>query len=193
MRLSTSPPLAALPASREATTDEALLVRRLLARDEQAMRLVHARYAKHLLAVVLRLVRDEALAQDVLQEAMLKVWLGIASYNATRGRLLTWMARVCSNHAVDVLRSRRHQFHRQNRSLDEADAKRVAAPAAFQPEHIGVRELTGQLKPRQREIIDLLYFGGCTQAEAAKELGIPLATVKTRVRAALLVLGNLTR
>ncbi|WP_083322595.1 RNA polymerase sigma factor [Hymenobacter lapidarius] len=183
------------PASmlRETAPDEALLLQRLLARDEQALRLLHARYAKNLLGVVLRLVRDEALAQDVLQEAWLKVWLHIDSYDAERGRLFTWLARVCSNHAVDVLRSPRYRFHHQNRSLEVAGAERVPAPASFKPEHIGVRELAGQLKPRQREVIDLLYFGGCTHVEAAEELGIPLATVKTRARAALLVLATLAR
>jgi RNA polymerase sigma factor (sigma-70 family) len=178
---------------RETAPDESLLIARLLARDEQALRLLHARYAKNLLAVVLRLVRDEALAQDVLQEAWLKVWLHIDSYDAERGRLFTWLARVCSNHAVDVLRSPRYRFHRQNQSLEGAGAARVPAPASFQPEHIGVRELAGQLKPRQREVIDLLYFGGCTQVEAAEELGIPLATVKTRARAAIQALAGLAR
>ena len=181
------------PASREASPDETLLVARLLARDEQALRLLHARYAKSLLAVVVRLVRDEALAQDVLQEAWLKVWLHFASYDAGRGRLFTWLARVCSNHAVDVMRSPRYRFHRQNRSLEVVDAAQVSAPASFQPEHIGVRELAGQLKPRQREVIDLLYFGGCTQVEAAEELGVPLATVKTRARAAVQALAVLAR
>ena len=180
-----------VPAPREAAPDEALLIERLLARDEQALRLLHAQYAKSLLAVVLRLVRDEALAQDVLQEAWLKVWLSFASYDAGRGRLFTWLARVCSNHAVDVMRSPRYRFHRQNRSLEVAGAALVPAPASFKPEHIGVRELAGQLKPRQREVIDLLYFGGCTQVEAAEELGIPLATVKTRARAAIQALAIL--
>lgn len=193
MKLLLAPPVCSAPASRKAITDEALLIQRLVARDEQALRLLYARYAKSLLALISRLVRDEALAQDVLQEAWLKVWLSIASYDAARGRLFTWMARVCSNHAIDVLRSQRYQFHHQNQSLEVAGAERVPAPVSFKPEHIGVRELTGQLKPRQREVIDLLYFGGCTQAEAAEELGIPLATVKTRARAALLVLANLVR
>jgi RNA polymerase sigma factor (sigma-70 family) len=180
-------------ASREATTDEALLIQRLLARDEQALRLVQARYAKNLLSLIVRLVRDEALAQDVLQEAWLKVWLSIASYDPERGRLFTWMARVCSNHAVDVLRSPRHRFHQRNVPLEYVAVSQTPAPAAFNPEHIGVRELTHRLKPRQREVIDLLYFGGCTQVEAAQELGIPLATVKTRARAALVVLAGLAR
>ena len=169
------------------------MVLRLLARDEQALRLLQTRYAKNLQSLILRLVRDEALAQDVLQEAWLKVWFSIASYDPERGRLFTWMARVCSNHAVDVMRSPRYRFHRQNVPLEGVAASQAPAPAAFNPEHIGLRELTQQLKPRQQEVIDLLYFGGCTQVEAAQELGIPLSTVKTRARAALVVLAGLAR
>ena len=69
----------------------------------------------------------------------------------------------------------------------------MPAALTFRPEHIGVRELTLQLKPRQREVIDLLYFGGCTPTETAEELGIPVPTVKTRARAALRVLAGLAR
>lgn len=181
-----------MPAS-PAATAEAQLVQRLVARDEQALRLVYDRYAKNLLTVILRVVRDEALAQDMLQEGLMKVWLSIASYDAERGRLFTWMVRVCCNHAVDALRSPRHRFHGRNPSLEAAGAQWVPAATTFHPEHIGVRELTVHLKPRQREVIDLLYFGGCTQAEAAEQLDIPLATVKTRARAALLVLAKVTR
>ena len=79
-------------------TDEEILVARLLARDEQALRVLHDRYAPNLLAVIMRLVRDKSLAQDVLQEGLLKVWLSIGRYDAGRGRLFTWMVRVCCNH-----------------------------------------------------------------------------------------------
>ena len=171
--------------------DEAALVQRLLARDEQAIRLVQERYANSLLTVILRLVREEALAQDLLQEGLLKIWLGIGGYNPERGRLFTWMVRVCCNHAIDAMRSPRHRFHHRNKSLETSGAQRAPAPASFNPEDIGVRELTAGLKVRQREVIELLYFGGCTQVEAAKQLGIPLATVKTRARAALVALAVL--
>jgi RNA polymerase sigma-70 factor (ECF subfamily) len=170
-----------------------LLVQRLLARDEQALRLLHDRYAKNLLTVIVRLVRDEALAEDVLQEGLLKVWLSIASYDALRGRLFTWMVRVCCNQAIDAMRSPRHRFHSRNQSLEAETGFREPASPSFNPEHIGLRELTLRLKPRQREVIELLYFGGCTQAEAAEELGVPLATVKTRVRAALQSLAQMAR
>lgn len=182
-----------MPASREASPDEARLTERLLARDEQALRLLNARHAKSLLGVVVRLVRDEALAEDVLQEARLKAWLSFASYDTGRGRLFRLLTRMCSNYAGEVMRSPRYRFHPQNQSLEAAGAVRVSAPASFKPEYIGVREPAGQLKPRQHKVIDLLYFGGCTQAEAAEALGIPLATVKTRARATIQALAELAR
>lgn len=180
---------AALPVA----SDEEQLVQRLVARDEQALRLLHEKYAKTLLAVIQRLVRDEALAQDILQEGFLKVWFSIARYDAGRGRLFPWLVRVCSNQAIDALRSPRNAFHRRSWSLEGGSAQHMPAPAAFNPDHIGLRELTRGLKPRQREVVDLLYFQGYTQAEAAKHLGIPLATVKTRARAALQVLAKFAR
>ena len=180
------------PALAEATNETAL-VQRLLARDEQALRLVQERYAKNLEAVILRLVRDPALAQDLLQEGLLKIWLSIGTYDPGRGRLFTWMVRVCCNHAIDAMRSPRQRFHQRSMPLEERGAQQAPAPVTFNPEHIGLRELTLHLKPRQREVIDLLYFGGCTQVEAAKQLGIPLATVKTRARAALVALALLVR
>ena len=174
-------------------TEEAALVERLLARDEQALRLLHDRYSRSLLTVIVRLVHNQELAQDVLQEGLLKVWFSIDRYEATRGRLFTWMVRVCCNQAIDAIRSPRHRFHNQARSLEVGGAQRALAPSSFNPEHIGLRELTLKLKPRQREVIDLLYFGGCTQAETAEQLGIPLATVKTRARTAIQVLAQLAR
>jgi len=173
------------------TTDEQALVQRLLARDEQALGLLEARYGGCLLSVIERVVRNRELAEDLLQEGMLKVWTSISSYDAEKGRLFTWMVRVCCNQAIDALRSPHHRFHQRSQPLENPAVCQTPAPASFNPEHIGVRELTQRLKPRQLEVIDLLYFGGCTQSEAAQELNIPLATVKTRARAALVALALL--
>ncbi|MGY3089918.1 RNA polymerase sigma factor (sigma-70 family) [Hymenobacter sp. UYAg731] len=176
-----------------ALLNETLLVQRLLARDELAFRHLYERYADNLRTVIWRVVHDEALAQDVLQEGLLKVWSSIGSYDPSRGRLYTWLARLCCNCAIDALRSARYRFHHGTQSLDAEGAQQVPAGLTFRPEHIGVRELTLQLKPRQREVIDLLYFGGYTPTETAEELGIPVPTVKTRARAALRVLAGLAR
>ena len=175
------------------TTDEQVLVQRLVARDEQALFLLEAQYGGSLLSVLVRLLRNRELAEDVLQEGLLKVWLNIGSYDPERGRLFTWMVRVCSNQAIDAMRSPHHRFHKGNQSLEVAGAQQAWAPVSFKPEHIGLRELMWGLKSKQREVIDLLYFGGCTQVEAAEQLGIPLATVKTRARAALVVLAGQAR
>lgn len=174
-------------------TEEAALVERLLARDEQALRLLHDHYSRSLYTVILRLVHNQELAQDVLQEGLLKVWFNIDRYDVNRGRLFTWMVRVCCNRAIDAMRNPHHRFHHGTRSLEVGGAQRAVAPSSFNPEHIGLRELTLKLKPRHREIIDLLYFGGCTQVETAEQLGIPLATVKTRARTALQALVQLVR
>ena len=173
------------------TPDDQVLVQRLLARDEQALRLLEVRYGGSLLSVIGRVVRDRELAEDLLQEGLLKVWTSIASYDAEKGRLFTWMGRVCCNQAIDAMRSPHHRFHQRSQPLEGPAVCQTPAPASFNPEHIGLRELTQQLKPRQLEIIDLLYYGGCTQVEAAQELNIPLATVKTRARAALVALALL--
>nr|GFC31284.1 hypothetical protein [Tanacetum cinerariifolium] len=103
---------------------EAALVAQLVARDERALRVLYDRYANNLLTVILRVVHDKALAQDVLQEGLLKVWLSIASYDASRGRLFTWMVRVCCNQAIDAVRSPRHRFNSAAQSLDITGVQR---------------------------------------------------------------------
>jgi RNA polymerase sigma-70 factor (ECF subfamily) len=169
-------------------------VPRLRAGDERAFRHLHDRYAARLRAVVWRVLpADDALMEDVLPASWVNIGRGLAGYDAGRSRLYPWMAGVCRNHALDALRSPRHRFNSGTKSLETHAARHAPAPATFNPEHLGVRALTRRLKPRQREVIDRLYFGGCTQAETAEELGIPLATVKTRARAARRVLAQAAR
>lgn len=168
-------------------------MQRLLARDEHALGLLYQRYAPNLRHAIRRLVRDEALAQDILQEGLLRIWLHIDRYDPARGRLFTWMQRICCYHAIDVLRSARHHLHCRGQSLDTAAAHYLPAPTTFHPEHIGLRELTQRLAPPHGELIELLYFQGYTHVEAALHLGLPLGTAKTRARAALLALAKLAR
>ncbi|OGX91013.1 RNA polymerase sigma factor [Hymenobacter coccineus] len=172
---------------------EARLVHRLLARDARAMRGVYDHYAPALLAALHRLVGDPQLAQDVLQDGLLKAWLHIAGYDPARGRLYTWLVRLCANHALDVVRSPRHRFHRDAHALEAAGAQQAAAPVAFNPDHLDVRAWTQRLRPRQREVLELFYFQGFTQTEIAARVGVPVATVKTRARAGLRALARYAR
>ena len=176
------------------TAAEAALVSRLRARDATAMTEFYDRYSSALFGVIQRIVKAEDEAEDVLQEALVKIWHAIESYDPSKGRLFTWVVNISRNLAIDKIRSRQHRVSSRTQGLDDSlAAQRQAAPTTFRPEHLGLQEITKQLVPEQRQVIDLLYFGGFTQSEAAEELNLPLGTVKTRARTALKVLAKLIR
>lgn len=173
--------------------DEDLLVQRLRNRDEAAMTLFYDRYSAALYGVILRIVKKEEEAEDVLQEGMVKIWNSFASYDASKGRLFTWVMNVCRNLAIDKIRSRQYRVGSHSQPLEASAATREAASPTFRPEHIGLQEMTQKLTPDQRQVVDMLYFGGYTQSEVAEELNLPLGTVKTRARTAIKVLSKLIR
>ena len=157
------------------------------------MTIFYDKYSSALYGVILRIVKKEETAEDVLQEAMVKIWHSFPSYDATKGRLFTWVMNVSRNLAIDKIRSRQYRVSSRTQPIEESAALRQAAEPSFRPEHIGLQEMTRQLNPDQQQIVDLLYFGGFTQSEVAEELNLPLGTVKTRARAAIKVLSKLIR
>ena len=165
------------------------LIERLLARDERAMAHFCQHYRSALLAVVLRMVRNRQTAEDVLQESMVKMWFSIASYDAAQGRLFTWAAKICCNTAIDHMRTNRFRLVANSASLEDTPALHFADPTGFRPEHIGVAELLLRLRPEYRQVMDLVYLQGYTQAEVADELQVPLSTVKTWTGRARYLLG----
>ncbi|WP_245326250.1 RNA polymerase sigma factor [Hymenobacter wooponensis] len=183
---------ATTPESAALATEE-LLVQRLRERDEAAMTIFYDKYSAALYGVIFRIVKKEEIAEDVLQEAMVKIWHSFGSYDADKGRLFTWVMNVCRNLAIDKIRSRQYRVGSRTQPIEESAALRQAAEPTFRPEHIGLQEMTRQLNPEQQQIVDLLYFGGFTQSEVAEELSLPLGTVKTRARAAIKVLSKLIR
>ena len=160
-------------------TDERQLIQRLCARDEQAMTTFYQRYHRALYQVIWRIVRHDELAEDILQESMLKFWLSVASYDAARGRLFTWALNISRNLAIDYVREARYRQAQRTDSLAEG-FDHLVAPASFEPEHIGVRGWLNLLPTDDRELLELLYFKGYTQVEASKQLQLPLGTVKSR-------------
>ncbi|GAB2471369.1 hypothetical protein GCM10011375_37810 [Hymenobacter qilianensis] len=165
-------------------SSESALLERLYARDPSAMVDFYDRYGAAMYGLLRRLLRDDALAEDLLQEALVKIWQQFPTYQAAKGSLFTWALTLCRNLALDQLRSRRAHQARQTQSLEGSPAL-AHASAGFQPEHVGVRELVAQLPPAQRQLLELLYVEGYTVREAAQELELPLGTVRTRTRAAL--------
>ncbi len=162
---------------------------RLRARDTSAMSVLYDMYSATLYGVVLQIVKVEAIAEDVLQEAFVKIWNSFGSYDASKGRLFTWMINICRNQAIDVIRSKQHRVN--NMTEDIAGSVRSGLYSdEFKPEHVGVREMLERLNPEQRQVIDLMYFEGLTQSEIAEEYNIPLGTVKTRARSAVKFLAK---
>ncbi|OUJ74442.1 RNA polymerase subunit sigma-70 [Hymenobacter crusticola] len=170
-----------------------MLVQRLRDRDESAMTLFYEKYSNALYGVIFRIVKKEEIAEDVLQESLVKIWHSFQSYDPSKGRLFTWVLNISRNLAIDKIRSRQYRVNSRTQPIEESAALRQAAEPSFRPEHIGLQEVTRQLNPEQKQIIDLLYFGGFTQSEVAEELNLPLGTVKTRARAAIKVLSKLIR
>lgn len=166
----------------------------LKARDENGLRALYDHYSAALYGVIFRILNDKETAEDVLQETFVKIWNNSTSYDATKGRLYTWMLNIARNNAIDKTRSKGFRSEGQVRSIEdfvytvEKQHNQVTAT-----DHIGLKKLVEGLKPEQRELIDLLYFGGYTQSEVAEELGIPLGTVKTRVKAAITRLRELMK
>ena len=124
----------------------------------------------------------------------MKVWKNSGAYDKTKGRLFTWLLNIARNAAIDATRSKRNKAEMKNQSLDNS-VKSInrAKSAGIAVDHIGLKDIVEKLKPEHKQIIDLLFYGGFTQDEASKELNIPLGTIKTRSRTALLELREMMK
>ena len=158
-------------------------------RNTEGMEILYDNYSSALYGVIHRIIQDDEIAEDVLQETFLKIWNNFNQYDPGKGRLFTWMVNIARNMAIDKVRSKEFSQIRKNRPLsDSVSFGDFDNQATYNPETIGLKEMVRKLEPEYRQIIDLLFFGGYTQSEAAEKLNIPLGTVKTRSRAAILKL-----
>jgi RNA polymerase sigma-70 factor (ECF subfamily) len=172
--------------------EESALIALLRQRDQQAFSYLYDSYAGALNNVIYKMVADEKLAEDILQEAFLRIWNNFASYDAGKGRLFTWMLNLTRNLTIDTLRSKGHK-NQQKTTGDEFYVSNVADEnyPAEQFDSIGIKKQFSKLKPDLQAVIDLGYFKGYTQDEISKTLNIPLGTVKTRMRTAIQELRKL--
>lgn len=165
------------------------LVYLLQQKDQQAFAYLYDNYAPALNGVITRMVEARELAEDVLQEVFVKIWNNFHSYDKSKGRLFTWMVNLARNHSIDTLRSK--GYKKQSKiSADENSVNNVqdANHGIDKFDVIGIAKELNNLKPDQRIILDLAYFKGFTQEEISKQLDMPLGTVKTKMRTAILAL-----
>ena len=172
-------------------TDEEL-VSALIRKDRDSVGVLYDKYSKFLFGIINRIVNSDETAEDILQEVFVKVWKNIDSYDSSKGKLITWMANISRNLAIDKIRSKDYKNAKQNQDIENyVNIIEDERNDSFKPEFIGVREMLTKLLPEHRTIIDLVYFQGYTQNDVSVKLGIPLGTVKTRIRSAIMKLREI--
>ncbi|MDX1478747.1 MAG: RNA polymerase sigma factor [Saprospiraceae bacterium] len=152
-------------------------------RDQRFMELVYDQYADRLYGVAYRIMQDDASAQDVVQESLIKVWKKAADFDPTKARLFTWMFSVVRNTAIDKVRSRQKRDSREIQ-IDAEDVSHLGHRDIV-PEHMDVAAHLEKLEDKYKSVLSLLFFKGMTQQETSDALGIPLGTVKTRLKIGL--------
>jgi RNA polymerase sigma-70 factor (ECF subfamily) len=159
------------------------IVELLLERDEKAISLLYEHYGDTLYGVAFKVVRDEELAQDILQESFIKIWKKSDTYDSSKAKLFTWLFRITRNAAIDKLRSINTKSEKEIQ-IDVSDVYNLGVDS-IKPELIDVKENLDKIESKYQVVLDALFFQGMTQQEASDELDIPLGTIKSRLKIGL--------
>lgn len=159
--------------------------------DQSAFSYLYDNYAAALNGVIHRMVDDVQLSEDILQEAFIRIWNNFKQYDAGKGRLFTWMVNITRNLTIDTLRSKGYKKQQKISQNESSVTNYQNKDNVARFDGIGLNKQLAFLKPEYKNLIDLAYFAGYTQEEISKEMGIPLGTVKTRMRSAIMELRKM--
>ncbi len=162
------------------------LLRSVAAGDQQALADLYDAFSAALYGVVLRMVEKEEVAQEVLQDIFVKVWRNAEGYDPDKGRPFTWLVNIARNTAIDALRSAGMRNAGSIRPFDQHVYRLGEDTLNTDLAARDVRAVVGRLRNEHRELIEMAYFQGYSQQDIAERTGLPLGTVKSRTRAALL-------
>jgi len=169
------------------TYTETELIQQLKQHTHAAFSYLYDHYSGALYNVILSILQDKELTNDVLQEVFIKIWKQVDQYDVNRGRLYTWLVNIARNASIDTLRSKGYNMQKQNQQITE-NVYEAEGGIKIETDKIGLRKIISNLKEEHRILVELAYFQGYTQDEISKTLNIPLGTVKTRMRSALIQL-----
>jgi RNA polymerase sigma-70 factor (ECF subfamily) len=163
------------------TADLEVLLDRVAAGDRAAFAALYAATSAKLFGIVLRILRDRSLAEDVLQDAFLRVWRNAGRYEPQSGRPVTWLAAIARNAAIDVVRQQRVHATRHLDDGDEALAHMAdpAAGALDPADREGLRTCLAELEDEQRACVLLAYLDGWSREDLAERFARPVGTIKT--------------
>ena len=159
-------------------------------KDPEAFEVLYDRHGGVAYSLAYRIVGDRAAAEEVTQEAFISVWRSGARFDAARGSVRSWLLSVVRNRAIDFLRSRAGKAPKldfdDEAALEQRPAAERTEEEALRRETAGeIRDALGRLPGEQSQVIELAYFGGFTHSEIAAILGLPMGTVKGRMRLGL--------
>ncbi len=176
------------------TTDfysEHELVTLLQRQDGKAFEYLYEKYSKALYNAVYQIIGDIETSNDVLQQIFVTIWQKIKMYDATKGRLFTWMLNVSRNASIDFLRSKSNKNNQKNQELtDSVYINSIPTNEVINIDAIGVKKFVDGLKDEYKAVLVQSYYQGYTHEEISENLQIPIGTVKTRIRASLSLLRN---
>jgi RNA polymerase sigma factor (sigma-70 family) len=159
--------------------------------DDAALAALYDRFGRVAYGLAYRILRDQTLAEDAVQEAFLAVWRSADSYRRERAKAATWILTLVHRRAVDLVR---REDRRRSETLDEAQepaSESVDEEVGRRDRRVAVQAALAQLPDDQRQALELAYYGGYTQSELAERLGVPLGTIKSRMFAGLARLREL--
>ena len=165
--------------------------------DREALEALYARYSGPVFSLAMQMLRDAGAAEEVTQDAFFNIWRRASSYRSDRGKVTAWLFSIAHHRVIDEVRrrKRREQAHSsQDVDLLSSLADDSGDPARFaigRMRRSEIKEALSGLRPEQRDVVILAYYGGLTHSEIAKKLDQPLGTVKTRMRLALKKLRDL--
>jgi RNA polymerase sigma-70 factor (ECF subfamily) len=166
------------------------LIASLKSRDNRAFSHLYDNYNKALFRVIKKIIPDNEDASDVLQEVFINIYRKIDTYDGSKGRLFTWMLNISVNAAVDKARSAAYRRIKNTFSLDKLTENKIWVVASGIRD-VGIKKTLDRLSAEQNELIHLSYYQGYTQEQISVMRGIPLGTVKSRIRIALKQLKQL--
>ena len=174
--------------STDTTRADIALLDRIVARDERAVGELYDAHSRLLYGLILRILRDRSEAEEVLQEVFVQVWTRAETYNVSLGSPGAWLVRIARNRAIDRLRANSVRLRTVEATPLPPPVESPEARAAVSEQQSAVARALDSLPADQRRLIEDAYFLGLTQSELAERFGLPLGTVKTRVRTGMMTL-----
>jgi len=159
--------------------------------DKEAFAKLYDLFSGSLYGIAFKIVRSEEAAQDVLQDSFVKIWKNIQKYDEKQGTIFTWMLNITRNTGIDYLRKNKHQSNIEIQNAHHHVDDKNSLQSVINTDHIGVKDALSKLSEDQQLMIEYLYFKGYTQQEVSDELNMPLGSVKTKSRSALIKLREL--